>query len=112
MLRLLVNWLLSAASLMVVSAIVPGIKVAGFGTAMVAAIVIAAVNWTIGLVLRIVTFPLTILTLGLFWLILNAFLLKLAAAFVPGFKVNNFLSAFIGSILLTLVNVLLRWVAM
>ncbi|HWB96669.1 MAG TPA: phage holin family protein, partial [Bryobacteraceae bacterium] len=63
---------------------------------------------TIGTVLKILTFPLTLLTLGLFLLIVNAFLLKLAAALVPGFAVRGFLSAVIGSVVLTLVGWALR----
>src|SRR6266545_733750 len=108
MLHLLLHWLLSAVCILIVANVVPGIKITGFGVAMVAAVVITVVNWTIGLVLRIVTLPLTILTLGLFWFVLNAFLLKLAAALVPGFSIRGFMPAFIGAILLSLLNLLLR----
>jgi putative membrane protein len=66
------------------------------------------VNGTLGFFLKVVTFPLTILTLGLFWLVINALMLKLAAALVPGFRINGFLPAFFGAIVLTLVNMLLR----
>ncbi len=108
LIHLLVNWLLSALALWIVAQVVPGITVAGFGTAMFATVVIAIVNATIGTVLKILTFPLTLLTLGLFLLIVNAFLLKLAAALVPGFAVRGFLSAVIGSVVLTLVGWALR----
>jgi len=107
---LLVNWLLSALSLLIVAQLVPGIEVRGFGTALVAALVIAVVNATLGFVLKILTLPLTIVTLGLFLLVLNAFLLKLASLFVPGFSVHRFLPAVIGSIVLSLVHMLLRYV--
>ena len=63
---LLVNWLLSALSLVIVAAIVPGIEIAGFGTAMIAVIVIGLVNVMLGSLLRFVTFPLMLLTFGLF----------------------------------------------
>ena len=106
--HLILSWLISAFSLWVVAQIVPGISVAGFGTAMLATVVIAIVNATIGLFLKILTFPLTLLTLGLFLLVLNAFLLWLAAIFVPGFTVRGFFSAFVGSILITVLNVILR----
>ena len=79
MLHLLVSWLLSALALWLVAQIIPGIEVAGFGTALLATVVIALVNGTIGFVLKILTFPLTLLTLGLFLLVVNAFLLKLAS---------------------------------
>jgi putative membrane protein len=58
----------------------------------------------VGWPLHFLTFPLTILTLGLFWLIVNAFLLKLASMLVPGFTVNGFLAAFFGSIMLTVLD--------
>ena len=110
MLHWIINWLLSAVSLIIVANVIRGIQVNGFGTALVAAIVIGLVNATIGLLLKIITFPLTIVTLGLFWLVINALMLKLAAALVPGFRVVGFLPAFLGAILLTLVSTLLHWV--
>ena len=110
MVHWIVNWLLSAVSLIIVANVIRGIQVDGFGTALIAAIVIGLVNATIGLVLKIVTFPLTIVTLGLFLLVINALMLKLAAALVPGFRVTGFLPAFLGAILMTLVSTLLNWV--
>ncbi|MDQ6663526.1 MAG: phage holin family protein [Acidobacteriota bacterium] len=107
----IVNWLLNAVSLLIVARVIRGIQVDGFGTAMVAALVIGFVNATIGLMLKIVTFPLAILTLGIFLLVVNALMLKLAAALVPGFRVKGFLPAFLGAILLALVSTLLHWVA-
>lgn len=109
MLHLLVSWFLSALALWLVARIIPGIAVAGFGTALIAAAVIAVVNATAGVALKIVTFPLTVLTLGLFLLLVNALLLKLAAALVPGFEVRGCLSAIIGSVVLTLLTSLLRY---
>ena len=71
---LLLSWLIGALSLMIVAHVIPGFVVSSFGAALVAALVISLVNSTIGLVLKILTFPLTILTFGLFLLVLNAFL--------------------------------------
>ncbi len=110
MLRILLNWLLSALSLLIVTRVVPGFIVRGFTTALLAAIVIGLVNATLGLFLKIITFPLTILTLGIFWLVINALMLLFASAFVPGFKVQGFVPAFLGAIVLSLVNVLLHWI--
>jgi putative membrane protein len=104
----LLHWLLSAFSLMIVAHVVPGFRVAGFGTALVAAVAIGLVNATIGVLLRLLTLPLTVLTLGLFSFVLNALLLWMAAALVPGFAVAGFAAALLGSIVLTLVNALLR----
>jgi putative membrane protein len=107
--HLLVNWLLSAVSLVIIAAIVPGIEIEGFGTAMIAAVVIALVNVTLGLLLKIVTFPLTIVTFGLFLIVINALMLKVAASMMPGFRVKGCLPAVLGAVLLGLVNSLLRW---
>ena len=106
--RILVNWLVGALALWIVAQILPGIKVRGFGAALLATVVIAIVNGTIGLVLKFLLFPITFLTLGLFLLILNALLLMLAAAFTPGFSVRGFLDALVGSIVLTILTSLLR----
>jgi putative membrane protein len=105
---LLLHWLISAASLMIVAYLFPGIQLRGLGAALIAPIVIGLVNATIGLILKIVTLPLTVLTLGLFWFIINALMLQLAAALVPGFYVAGFLSAFFGAIVLSIVGMVLR----
>jgi putative membrane protein len=109
--RMLVNWVLSAVAVWIVSKIVPGIVVSGPMAALIAALAIGLVNATLGVVLKVVTFPLAILTLGLFWLVINALMLKLASALVPGFEVRGFLAAFLGAILLSVVNMVLRAVA-
>jgi len=109
MIYLLVNWLLSALSLIIVAHLVPGFEVTGFGAALIAAVVIGLVNATLGLILKILTFPLTVLTLGLFLLVINALMLQLAAWLVPGFAVHHFASALFGAIVLSLINLILRF---
>jgi putative membrane protein len=93
----------------IVSRLVPGFAVSGPMAALIAAVVIGFVNATLGLFLKIVTFPLTLVTLGLFWLIINAVVIKLASAIVPGFHVDTFGAAFWGAIVLSLVNMALKW---
>ena len=105
---LLIHWLLSALALIIVARIVPGFVITGFGAALLAAVVIGLVNSTLGLFLKIVTIPFTILTLGLFWFVINALMLELASAIVPGFFVRSFGAAFLGAIVLSLVNMLLK----
>src|SRR5512143_2197674 len=105
---LLLHWLLSTASLLIVAKLIPGIEIHGLGTALIAPIVIGLVNATIGFILKILTIPLTVLTLGLFWLVINALMLQLAAALVPGFYVSGFWSAFFGAIILSVVSMALR----
>jgi len=107
--RLLLNWALSALAVWIVSRVVPGISVSGPVAALIAALVIGFINATLGFFLKVVTFSLTILTLGLFWLVINAIMLELAGAVVPGFHVATFGAAFWGAIVLSLVNMLLRW---
>ena len=108
---LLIHWFISAGSLLIVAFVFPGIQVAGLGSALIAPVVIGLINATLGLAVKILTFPLTLVTLGIFWLVINALMLQLAAAFVPGFQVADFTSAFFGAIVLSLVNMLLRALA-
>ena len=105
---LLLGWLIGAFSLVIVAHIVPGFTVRSFGSALIAALVISLINSTIGLILKILTFPLTIVTFGLFLLVLNAILLLLAASIVPGFAIHGFLPAFLGAIVLAVVHAVLR----
>src|ERR1700683_100155 len=108
--RLLLNWILSALAVWIVAHLRLGISVSGFTEALIAALVIGFINATIGALLKILTFPLTLLTLGLFWFVINALMLELASALLaPGFQVRTFTAAFIGAIVLSLVNMVLKW---
>lgn len=109
---LLINWLLSAVSLFVVAHIVPGFVVSGFLAALFAAIVVGFVNSTLGAMLKFLTLPLTVLTLGVFWFVINALMLELASWFAPGFEIHGFLAAFLGAIVLALVNLLLKYLVL
>jgi putative membrane protein len=110
---MLLHWVLSALAVWIMSRVVPGISVSGPVAALIAALVIGFINATIGLVLKILTFPLTLVTLGLFWLVINALMLELASALLaPGFQVRGFYAAFVGTIVLSLVNLLLKGIAM
>jgi putative membrane protein len=108
MLKWLIHWVLSALCLLIVARVVPGFYVRGFGTALIAAVVIGLVNGTLGILLKILTFPLTILTLGIFWLVVNALMLEFASLFVPGFVVRGLWPAFLGGIILSLLNMVMR----
>ncbi len=110
--RLLLNWVLSALAVWIVSHVVPGISVSGPMAALIAALAIGFINATVGALLKILTFPLTLLTLGLFWFVINAAMLKLASALVPGFEVRGFFAAFVGAIVLSVVSSLLHWLVM
>lgn len=110
--RLLLHWILSAVAVWIVAHLVRGISVSGPQAALIAALVIGLINATLGLLLKILTFPLTLLTLGLFLFVINALMLELASSFVPGFQVRSFVAAFIGAIVLSIVSSLLQWLFM
>jgi len=105
---LVITWLLSAVSLMIVAHLIPGFSVSSFGSAVIGAVVIGFVNMTLGFILKLLTLPLTILTFGVFLLVINALMLQLAASFVPGFSIQGFLPAFFGAIVLAVVNMALQ----
>ena len=108
--RLLLHWVLSAVALLIVSHFVPGFIVTSFLSALIAAVIIGLVNATVGTLLRFISFPITILTLGLFLLVINAVMLKLAAAFSPGFQIIGFVPALEGAIILALAHMIIRWI--
>lgn len=99
----LIHWLVSTIAILVAAYLIPGVTVTFIG-ALVLAIVLAIINLFIRPVLRILTLPLTILTLGIFSLILNALLVMLAAAVVPGVAIAGFWAAFFFAILISLIN--------
>ncbi len=102
MLNLLIRWILYALAVIFVSWIIPGITVENFLSAMLVCIVLALINTFIKPLLQFISFPINILTLGLFSFVINALLLMLAGAITPGFQVDGFLSALLGSIILSL----------
>ena len=108
MIRLLLQWVLSAIALFITSKVVPGFEVATFGAAMWAALIIGLLNATVGLVLKIVTFPISILTLGIFLLVINGLMIMAASNIVRGFRVFGFLPAFWGAVVLALLGMLFR----
>ena len=109
MLNLLVRWVLMALAIVLVAVIVPGIQVAGFGAALLAAIVIGIINLFIRPIVMFLSLPVNIVTFGLFTFIINALLLLLAAYIVPGFTVAGFVPALLGSLLLSLFSIVINW---
>jgi putative membrane protein len=105
---LLLQWLLSAFALLLVSRIVPGFVVRGLAPALIASLVIGLLNATVGLILKIVTFPISIITFGIFLLVINGLMILLASGIVPGFHVRGFVPAFWGAVVLALLGVVIR----
>jgi len=106
--RLILHWILSAIALLLVSRLVPGFHVAGLLPALIAVVVIGLLNATVGLFLKIITFPLSILTLGIFLLVINGVMILVASSLVPGFHVRGFFPAFWGAVVLALLGMLIR----
>ncbi|HEX4020185.1 MAG TPA: phage holin family protein [Acidobacteriaceae bacterium] len=110
MLRLLLHWILNAVALLVVAHFVAGLHVSNFVSALIAVIVIGLFNATLGLLLKIITLPLGILTFGIFFLIINAVILWFASKFVPGFAVTTFKAAFLGALALAVLHLLFGFI--
>jgi putative membrane protein len=106
--KVLANWVLSALALFIVSKVVPGIRLADFWSALIAVAVIGLVNALIKPLLFILTLPITIITLGLFTLVINALMFLLASTFTPGFKVDGFMAALLGSLVFSIITTLLN----
>lgn len=105
--NILLQIVLGAISVLIVQYILPGVQVDDFLTAVVVAALIALLNITVKPILIFLTIPITLLTLGLFLLVINAILILLAAEIVPGFNIDGFWWAVLFSFLLSLVNSLL-----
>lgn len=100
----LTQWIVVAVALAVTAYLVPGVVVTSFTALVVAALVLGLVNALVRPILTILTLPLTILTLGLFYLVVNGLAFALAAALVPGFSLAGFGSAIIGALLVSIVS--------
>jgi putative membrane protein len=106
----LLHWFLASLALMITAYLVPGFKIDGFMAALIASVVIGIVNVFVWPLIAILTLPLTVFTFGLFLLVVNGIALKIAAALTPGFLINGFMPAVVGSIVLTIVGWLIRFV--
>lgn len=104
--RWLLHWILNAVALLVVSHFVEGFVISGFVAALIAVVVIGLFNATLGLLLKIITLPLGILTFGLFFLVINAVILWFSSKFVPGFSVTTWKAAFLGALALAVLHLL------
>lgn len=106
----IISLLVTALAVVVTAYLLPGVTIKSYGSAIIVALLIGLVNTIIKPIMVILTFPITILTLGLFLFVINALMILLVSALVPGFKVNGFLWALIFSIVLSFVNSILHWI--
>jgi putative membrane protein len=100
----LIRWAVSALSLWVAQAIVPGIRISGASTLWIAALLLGFVNAVVRPALVFFTLPITVLTLGLFLLVVNAAMLGLVAAMLERFTISGFWPALLGAIVVSLVS--------
>lgn len=107
MVTLILVWILNALALLAVAYLLPGIAVASFGSALIAALVLGLVNMLVKPVLVLLTLPITIVTLGLFLIVINALLFWFVGSVLKGFQVNGFWWAVGGAILYSIISGLL-----
>jgi putative membrane protein len=100
--KIIVRWILLAAALLLVAHLYPGVQVASFTSALIAALVLGLLNTLVRPLLVLLTLPVTLITLGLFLFVINALMFWAAASVLDGFRVNGFVAALIGSLLYSL----------
>lgn len=106
--KFLIQWLINALAVGITAYLLPGVRVSGIFAALITALLLGLVNVFIRPLLLILTLPLNILTLGLFTLVINALMVLLVAAIVPGFSVRGFWWAFLFGLVLAIVNYVLN----
>ena len=109
MLAFIVHLVVTAVLLLVVAKFVKGVEMKGFGSALIGALVLGLVNALVRPVMIFLTLPFTIVTFGLFLFVVNAFMLWLVSAIVPGIRINGFVPALLGSLLLTVLNIVVEF---
>lgn len=105
----IIKILISAISVFIASELLPGVEVQNFITALIVSVVLGLMNTVVKPILVILTLPITVITLGLFMFVLNAFIILITSSLVPGFKVDGFMSALLFSLVLSIVNYLLQF---
>ncbi len=109
MIRMLVSWLIITGGILLAAFLLPGIRVQSIGSAFIAAAILAILNLFVKPVLVFLTLPITILTLGLFLIVINALLLMIVGGVVSGFEIKSFWWAVLGSLVISLVSSLTHW---
>jgi putative membrane protein len=108
MIKLIAKWLLSAAALLFVAYVYTGVEVTSFTAALIAAFVIGLLNTVVRPILVVLTFPVTLVTMGLFLFVINALMFWSAAGVLDGFHVRGFVAALIGSLIYSLIGIVIE----
>lgn len=111
LISIIAYWLVSGLALAITAAIVPGFRVRGFFTAVVASLLIGLANHTVWPLLIFLTLPINILTLGLFTFVVNGAILRLVAAFMKDFEISGWMSAIFGAIILSITSGVLHYLS-
>jgi putative membrane protein len=104
------QWIVSGLAVLITSKIISGFQISGFFTACLAALAIGLANAILWPILFFLTLPINFLTLGLFTFVINGIVLKVCAALMPGFEIKSWWAAIFGSIVLSLVSMLLHYI--
>lgn len=104
MLRLLLIWLCNALALLTVAYLLPGVRVDGYESALIAALVLGLINTLVRPLLILLTLPVTVLTLGLFLLVINGLLFWFAGSVLRGFEVSGFWTGLMGALLYSIIS--------
>lgn len=106
---MILRWLINALGLLGIGYFIPGITVDGFYAALVLVVVIGLVNSVVGMVLKIITWPINIITLGISNLIINAILFWFVSTFVQGFEIATWWAAVLGAVIYTVITIFSNW---
>lgn len=106
---MILRWLINALGLLAIGYFVPGIEVNGLYHAMILVIAIGLINSVVGMVLKIITWPVNIITLGVSNLVINAILLYLVSTFIQGFEIQTWWAAVIGAVAYTIITIFSNW---
>lgn len=101
---ILIRWIVTTLTILMIPSLISGVQVAGFGSALAAAAIIGVLNAVVRPFLILLTLPLTVVTLGVFILVINALLFELAGWLVSGIQIDSFWSAFLGSLIVSVVS--------
>ncbi len=106
--RLIISWLINTVALVVVANVVPGVSIRNSVVAMFAGLLLALFNFFLKPLIILITLPINVLSLGLFTLVINAFLLFLVSKMITGFVIETFLAAFLGALIVSAINIILN----
>ena len=106
---MILRWLINALGLLAIGYFIPGISVEGFYAAMILVVVIGLVNSVIGMVLKIITWPINIITLGISNLVINGIIFWFVSTFIQGFEIATWWAAILGAVVYTIVTTFSNW---